>query len=66
MDLNHEYQRLLTRRQFFGRTAAGIGTAGLASLLNPRLFAAEAGGSPALNPVTGGSAGSVLQVLGGE
>jgi hypothetical protein len=39
MDLNHEYQKLLTRRQFFGRTAAGIGTAALASLLNPALFA---------------------------
>src|SRR5216110_1646027 len=39
---------LLTRRQFFGRSAAGIGTAALASLLNPRLFsgapAAAAGG----------------------
>jgi hypothetical protein len=29
---------LLTRRQLFGRTAAGIGTAALASLLNPNLF----------------------------
>ena len=28
-----------TRRHFFGRTATGIGTAALASLLNPRLFA---------------------------
>ncbi|MFO1091985.1 MAG: DUF1501 domain-containing protein [Planctomycetaceae bacterium] len=28
-----------TRRHFFGRTAAGIGTAALASLLNPQLFA---------------------------
>jgi hypothetical protein len=51
--LNQEFQRLLTRRQFFGRTAAGIGTVALASLLNPRLFAAETG-TPALNPVTGG------------
>src|SRR5688572_1898683 len=33
--------QLLTRRHFFGRTAGGIGTAALASLLNPRLFAAE-------------------------
>src|SRR5438093_7098354 len=38
MDLNRERQLLLTRRQFFGRSAAGIGTAALASLLNPRLF----------------------------
>jgi hypothetical protein len=29
----------LTRRQFFGRTATGIGGAALASLLNPQLFA---------------------------
>src|SRR5437773_382556 len=34
----------LTRRQFFGRTATGLGTAALASLLNPDLFAGEAGG----------------------
>ena len=40
MDLNRERQLLLTRRQLFGRTAAGIGTAALASLLNPSLFAA--------------------------
>jgi Protein of unknown function (DUF1501) len=33
----------LTRRHFFGRTATGIGTAALASLLNPELFA----GTPA-------------------
>src|SRR5690606_21327216 len=29
----------IARRQFFGRTATGIGAAALASLLNPRLFA---------------------------
>src|SRR3954454_12766820 len=44
MDLNRERQLLLTRRQFFGRTATGIGTAALASLLNDRLFAADAHG----------------------
>ena len=32
---------LLTRRQLFGRAAAGIGTAALASLLNERLFASD-------------------------
>src|SRR5262245_48902305 len=32
-----------TRRYFFGRCAAGIGTAALASLLEPRLFAGESG-----------------------
>ena len=31
----------LTRRAFFGRGATGLGMLGLASLLNPRLFAAE-------------------------
>jgi uncharacterized protein (DUF1501 family) len=44
---DREFQRLLTRRQFFGRTATGIGTAALASLLDERLFAADAGTSPA-------------------
>ena len=34
----HEYHLLQTRRQFFGRSAAGIGTVALASLLNPDLF----------------------------
>ncbi|HYG77070.1 MAG TPA: DUF1501 domain-containing protein [Planctomycetota bacterium] len=32
---------LLTRRQLLGRMAGGIGTAALASLLNPNLFAAD-------------------------
>ena len=43
MNLDHEFSSLLTRRQFFGRAATGIGTAALASLLNPRLFAGEPG-----------------------
>jgi hypothetical protein len=34
-----ETRRLITRRHFFSRTAAGIGTAALGSLLNPQLFA---------------------------
>jgi len=34
-----QLQRHQTRRQFFGRTATGIGTAALASILNPQLFA---------------------------
>src|SRR5258708_14584673 len=45
MYLHHEKQLLLTRRQLFGRTAAGIGTAALAALLNERLFAADADAS---------------------
>ena len=40
MDPRVEFERLQTRRQFFGRAATGIGTAALASLTNPRLFAA--------------------------
>jgi hypothetical protein len=39
MDPITEQQRLITRRHFFSRTAAGIGSAALGSLLNPRLFA---------------------------
>jgi hypothetical protein len=42
MNLHRELRSLLTRRQFFGRSACGIGTAALASLLNERLFAADA------------------------
>src|SRR5579864_1627968 len=42
MDPCCEREIQLTRRQFFGRTAAGIGTAALASLLNPNLFAQAA------------------------
>src|SRR5687768_9075788 len=54
MDISRERELWVTRRQFFGRGAAGIGTAALASLLNPRLFAGEAGataagGAPAAN-----------------
>src|SRR5438093_1361675 len=44
---------ILTRRHFFGKMATGIGTAALASLLNPRLFASPASAS-------GGPAGGVL------
>src|SRR5437764_14255869 len=44
MESLEEYNRLLTRRQLFGRAAAGIGTVALASILNPDLFAATASG----------------------
>jgi hypothetical protein len=40
MDPIREQAELLTRRYFFGRTAAGIGTVALASLLNERLLGA--------------------------
>ena len=46
-------QHFQTRRQFFGQSATGIGTAALASLFNPRLFAAgpqdlQSGGLPSI------------------
>ncbi len=40
MDPRQEYALTETRRHFFGRAAAGLGTAALASLLNPRLLSA--------------------------
>ena len=47
MDPQREYELLLTRRQLFGRMAAGIGTAALGSLLSPEAFAAAIGkGNP--------------------
>lgn len=39
MNTFEKYQTAINRRQLFGRTATGIGTAALASLLNPQLFA---------------------------
>jgi len=44
----HPYDPLnVTRRQFLGKASLGIGSAALASLLNPRLFAANSSsGSP--------------------
>jgi hypothetical protein len=39
-----EYQRLLTRRHFFGRLSGGIGTAALASVLSPALGSSTPGG----------------------
>lgn len=42
MDPLREAALLETRRHFFGRSATGIGTAALASLLNPNAFSATA------------------------
>ena len=36
--LLREAELIQTRRHFFGRAATGIGTAALASLVNPELF----------------------------
>src|SRR5438093_6622495 len=41
--IQNEIRKAITRRAFFGRTANGIGTLALASLLNKNLFAAEGG-----------------------
>ncbi|MCG3129248.1 MAG: hypothetical protein CHACPFDD_04169 [Phycisphaerae bacterium] len=41
MDVCRECELLLTRRQLFGRAAAGVGTAALASLLNPAMSLAS-------------------------
>ena len=43
MTPEHDNAMMQTRRQFLGRTSAGIGSLALASLLNPRLFAGRAG-----------------------
>jgi hypothetical protein len=53
-----EQSLFLTRRQLFGRASTGIGVAALASLLNPRLFGAVAGGDNdrPINAHTGGLA----------
>ncbi len=47
-NLFDQYRTAMTRRYFFGKTAAGIGGAALASCLNPHLFANPAlvDGSP--------------------
>ncbi|PYV24182.1 MAG: sulfatase [Acidobacteria bacterium] len=53
MDVEKEFKLMLTRRTFFARTSVGIGTAALASLLNPDLFAETA----EIDPKTGGLKG---------
>ena len=52
MDPIRERELLVTRRQFFGRCACGIGGAALASLLSPRAFADMSGslGEPHFAP----------------
>ncbi|GIT38266.1 MAG: hypothetical protein Ct9H300mP7_1870 [Verrucomicrobiota bacterium] len=43
MTLEHDNAMMQTRRQFLGRTSAGIGSVALASLFNPKLFAGLVG-----------------------
>jgi len=47
MDPREEHWRRITRRQFFGRAASGIGTAALASLLAPEILDAAGAGDAA-------------------
>lgn len=51
MDPLQEQRLLMTRRHFFGRAAAGLGTAALGSLLNPNLFAGPAEGEAVKYPL---------------
>src|SRR4051794_25249363 len=66
MNPNREAQLLITRRQLFGRAATGIGTAALASLLNPALFSARSFGAEAPAggpPATALAPGAALKAL---
>src|SRR5688500_15544505 len=51
MDAFQAHLEQETRRYFFGRMAAGIGTAALGSLLNPQIFAADASAPLAADPL---------------
>ena len=55
MDPFQEADLITTRRHFFSRSATGIGTAALASLTNPDLFAAPAPAAAA--PIRNGIGG---------
>ncbi len=50
LDPFQRHQQLITRRQLFGKSATGIGTVALASLLNRELFA---GPAVNMNPLVG-------------
>ena len=57
MTCKHEIDLHLTRRQFFGRSAQGIGIGALATLLGPDLSAFAAAINEARDPKTGGLVG---------
>jgi hypothetical protein len=50
MNFHEEYLKYRTRRQFFKDCSVGLGSLGLASLLNPQLFADDAGADDPLAP----------------
>src|SRR6201986_220314 len=51
MDPIREYALMQSRRYFFSKTAAGLGTAALASVMNPKLFAAEPATTAVVDPM---------------
>ena len=53
MDILQDMKLRMTRRVFFSRASVGIGTAALATLVNPNLLS----GADALGSSTGGLAG---------
>src|SRR5512133_3927718 len=57
MNCKHEIDLHLTRRQFFGRSAQGIGIGALATLLGPDLSVLAAGLGETRDPKTGGLVG---------
>src|SRR6476620_875056 len=57
MDIKHQIDLELTRRQFFGRSAQGIGIGALASLLGPELTGLASGIDQGRDPKTGGLVG---------
>jgi hypothetical protein len=61
MDPRQELGLAHTRRYFFGRTAVGLGTAALASVMNPELGRADSAG--AAGPAASGQTGGVLAGL---
>jgi hypothetical protein len=53
MTPQQERAAYLTRRNFFAKSAVGLGAAALASLLDEKLFAASAGGAPVAGGLPG-------------
>ncbi len=51
MNFHHEYLKYQTRRQFFRDCSVGLGTLGLASLLNPDLLASASGEKQSEDPL---------------
>ncbi len=50
MNLQHEQAKLITRRHFFKRCNAGLGSVALASLMGNNLYASETSGSGLVSP----------------